>query len=943
MQEQEKYRAATEGANLRVYEYDIVTHTIRLSEHARKLFGVPSDTVTNIPDSILPLFRNEDREAVRQFFSLVDSGEKTVTACFKMQEVNGYSAFLHYTFTTVFDKTGAPVKAYAVAEDITVQKHAEEEFDETIQALLSANPNALCTYRINLSRNLCSEEHGTSEYILNILRADTADQLFTNLLSIIPIADQNKKAKAFFNRKTLLHIFAAGTKNIHLDYQRTDKNGNVKWVRTFVNMLKNPGTEDIIAIFYSLDITDEKRSSKIFDIITNREYDYVALLYPDIGKIEFLSLNAGLVKKYRDAFGKPGVLYDFDDSRMFAVKNWVDAADRESFLKASAVHAIKAELDRNGHCELSVRGHYTGHPDEYMCRKIQHYYLDEQKNAILVIQNDVTATYLQQKKEAVLVKEEARRVEDIIDSVATGICVFRMPDADHLQGDFVNMQMFRILGLTPPESADAREKMMRDPMVAAYLRDAFAAVHPDDCSRVRKAFHDGFNQKYFEAGSYRIMKKDGTPVWVNQNAILREIRPDGRMFYATYRVADREMELQAELASQLEKEKLLRIQADAANAAKSDFLSRMSHDIRTPLNGIIGMTYLTQKMELPGKARENLNKIDVSSKFLLSLINEVLDMAKAESGKIELHPEPYDAAVFFQYLDSVIMPLCRERNINFVIDAMPVDGVLPLMDTLRINQVFFNLLSNAVKFTPEGGTVTYRLREHLTERGSLVLEGTVSDTGVGMSEEFQKHLFEPFSQEHLTGQPEMRGTGLGLAIVKKLLDLMGCEITVQSGIGKGTTFSLRGEFDCVPVSSVKIPGNKMKQNDLKRLAGRHVLLCEDHPLNQEIAKALLNENGIVTSIADDGQQGVKAFAESTPDFYAAILMDIHMPIMDGFEAAGAIRALKRQDAKTIPIIAMTADAFSDDVQKCLNAGMNDHIAKPIDPAKLMQVLNKNIS
>ena len=273
----------------------------------------------------------------------------------------------------------------------------------------------------------------------------------------------------------------------------------------------------------------------------------------------------------------------------------------------------------------------------------------------------------------------------------------------------------------------------------------------------------------------------------------------------------------------------------------------------------------------------------------------------------------------------------------------PVQGCTPLVDITHLNQIYFNLLSNAVKYTPERGTIRLHISETLAAKDKIRFIFTVSDNGIGMSREFQKHLFEPFSQEHLTGQPEMRGTGLGLAIVKKLLDLMGCEITVQSGIGKGTTFSLRGEFDCVPVSSVKIPGNKMKQNDLKRLAGRHVLLCEDHPLNQEIAKALLNENGIVTSIADDGQQGVKAFAESTPDFYAAILMDIHMPIMDGFEAAGAIRALKRQDAKTIPIIAMTADAFSDDVQKCLNAGMNDHIAKPIDPAKLMQVLNKNIS
>ena len=942
-QEREKYRAATEGANLRVYEYDVARRTLHLPEQAQKLFGATSAEVADVPDSILPQFRAEDRERVRRFFSRVEQGEKTVVDCFKMREVDGYAAYLRYTFTTVFDQAGTPVKAYAVAEDITAQKRAEEEFNETIQALLAANPNALCAYKIDLSQNLCSEEHGTSEYIRNMLRADTADRLFKNLLSIIPVDAQRKTAQDFFSRKALLSTFAAGNKTLHLDYQRTGENGGILWVRTFVNMLKNPETGDVVAIFYSLDITAENRKDEIFNIITNQEYDYVALLYPELNKIEFLSLNANLLKKYHRMFGRQGVLYDFDMTRLYAADNWIDAADRETYLRVSSVGAVRAELDQKGHCELSVRGHYTGHPGEFMCRKIQHYYLDEQKNVILVIQSDVTATYLQQQKETARAKEEVQRVEDIIDSVATGICVFRMPDADHLEGEFVNLQMFRIIGLTPPNSPDARQQMMRDPMVEAYMRNAFIAVHPDDISKVKKIFHDGFNEAHFSAGSYRILRKDGVPVWINQDAILREIRADCRVFYATYRIVDREVELQEELARQLEKEKLLRDQADAANAAKSDFLSRMSHDMRTPLNGIIGMTYLTQEMELPEDARENLKKIDTSSKFLLSLINEVLDMSKAESGKIELHPEPYDSAQFFRYLDSVILPLCRERNIRFVVDAEPVTSVYPLLDALRINQVFFNLLSNAVKFTPEGGTVTYRLREHLTPEGRLALEGAVSDTGIGMGEEFQKHLFEPFSQEMRNDNSEMRGTGLGLAIVKKLLDLMGCEITVHSRLGEGTTFLLRGEFDCVPAESGASREEPEEQADTTRLAGLHVLLCEDHPLNQEIAKALLGEKGVVTNVADDGQQGAKAFADSAVGFYDAILMDIRMPVMDGYETTRTIRSMKRPDAGTIPIIAMTADAFLDDVQKCLDAGMNGHVSKPIEPEVLYAALRGAIA
>lgn len=379
--------------------------------------------------------------------------------------------------------------------------------------------------------------------------------------------------------------------------------------------------------------------------------------------------------------------------------------------------------------------------------------------------------------------------------------------------------------------------------------------------------------------------------------------------------------------------------ADEANAAKSDFLSRMSHDIRTPLNGIIGMTYLTQEMDLPEAARDNLGKIDTSSKFLLNLINEVLDMAKAESGKIVLHPEPYDISEFFGYLNSVIMPLCRDKNIRFVIDAKPVSGMLPLMDKLRINQVFFNLLSNAVKFTPEGGTVTCRLCEHLTESGRIMMEGEISDTGVGISEEFQKHLFEPFSQEMRSDSSETRGTGLGLSIVKKLLDLMGCEIKVCSEPGKGTAVHLCGEFDCVPAEAGTAAPSRAEQ-DTADLTGMHILLCEDHPLNQEIAKTLLKEKGALVTIAEDGRQGVEAFVNSSPGFYRVILMDLRMPVLDGLTAARQIRALGREDAKTVPIIAMTADAFAEDVRKCIDAGMNGHVSKPIDPHTLYVALLK---
>jgi signal transduction histidine kinase len=221
--------------------------------------------------------------------------------------------------------------------------------------------------------------------------------------------------------------------------------------------------------------------------------------------------------------------------------------------------------------------------------------------------------------------------------------------------------------------------------------------------------------------------------------------------------------------------------AEQANAAKSDFLSRMSHDIRTPLNGIIGLTYLTEKLDLPDEALKNLKKIDTSSKFLLSLINDILDLTKAENDKIELHPEPYSPREFYDYIDSVFKPLFESKNQTFLVDMHQPEKMLPVLDKLRVNQILFNLLSNAVKYTPEGGTIVYHADfSEPDENGKMSIKIEIKDNGRGMSDEFQKRLFEPFMQEHRKDASDTRGSGLGLAIVKRLVDLMGGTITVSS-------------------------------------------------------------------------------------------------------------------------------------------------------------------
>lgn len=383
--------------------------------------------------------------------------------------------------------------------------------------------------------------------------------------------------------------------------------------------------------------------------------------------------------------------------------------------------------------------------------------------------------------------------------------------------------------------------------------------------------------------------------------------------------------------------------ASSASDAKSDFLSRMSHDIRTPLNGIIGMTYLTQKMELPDEARNNLDKINTSSKFLLGLVNDILDMSKMESQKIELHPEPYYFEDFSMYLDAVIRPLCEEKHQSFVFDVGHISQRVPLLDIIRINRIYFNLLSNAVKYTPEYGTITLCINEKTVLDEKMQLTTTVSDNGIGMSAEFQKHLFEPFVQENRVDTSEMRGSGLGLAIVKKMVEAMDGDIHVKSEKGKGTEFTIVFTSPCIKQEDIapkKSTTTRLLHEQSNILSGKHVLLCEDHPLNQEIAKALLEEKGMIVFIAENGQEGVNAYLTAPISFYDVVLMDIRMPIMDGFSAVRTIRSIDRPDAKDIPIIAMTADAFEEDIKKCAESGMNGYIAKPIEPAKLYSTIEQ---
>jgi signal transduction histidine kinase len=372
------------------------------------------------------------------------------------------------------------------------------------------------------------------------------------------------------------------------------------------------------------------------------------------------------------------------------------------------------------------------------------------------------------------------------------------------------------------------------------------------------------------------------------------------------------------------------------NEEKNQFFANISHDMRTPLNAILGFAALGNEAEATEEERKAyLEKIQSSGELLLDLINDTLTLSKANSSKLELDLEAVEPRKLIEAIVVPIREAAAKKHITFVVDTAEAADRKVLLDPLKIQKIFLNLLSNAVKYTPEGGRVVMRMTNDPPDGEDPDSILIVSDDGIGISDEFLPHIFEPFAQEKQHGY-ESVGTGLGLSIVKQLIDLMGGSISVQSAQGKGTTFTVRLHFQKAEEDAA--PEKPAEPVDISSLAGKKILVCEDIALNQEITCALLRDKGMTAVTADNGAEGVRIFEESAPGTFAAILMDIRMPVMDGFEATRAIRALDRPDAAAVPIIAMTADAFADDVQRCLDAGMDDHVAKPVDPGVLYAAL-----
>lgn len=394
-----------------------------------------------------------------------------------------------------------------------------------------------------------------------------------------------------------------------------------------------------------------------------------------------------------------------------------------------------------------------------------------------------------------------------------------------------------------------------------------------------------------------------------------------------------------ELLEYQEKMKESNDAAIRANMAKREFLSHMSHDIRTPVNGIMGMVEIIRKnKDKPEKTEEWLKKIDQASGHLLSLINDVVDMSKLENGQVQLEHVPFDLNDEMEQIKAIVEVQAEAAEIRFQIHMKDVEHTRLIGSPMHFRRILLNLISNSVKYNHPGGSVDVYIKEKSSDKKQVEYQIVIRDTGIGMSEEFiDEYLYKPFTQADDNARTSYRGTGLGMAIVSELLKTMEGNIQVYSEKDKGTTFYIALGFDINPEKEPEI----VPEDDLdekKDVKGLHVLIVEDNDLNLEITNFMLESAGVITAQAKDGKEAVEAFAASEEGEYDAILMDIMMPVMDGLEATRKIRAMTREDAKTIPIIAMTANAFAEDKVKTKEAGMNHHLTKPVD----LEILEKTL-
>ena len=864
---------------------------------------------TDIFAGVYPEDAEANREKLQRY---LQDGKGHLELVARMKKGSGGYIWVKSTLSLLQSKDGVR-RLYSVYTDVsktvrekeTLRKHYE---DVLLQHYRIPDPDILILGHCDISNNRILEidDHTHSDLLKTF--GSVREEFFSGIASLI-VDEKEREAflGAYLNAPALAAFQRKETEKIVNCFIKLPKEEKGRYVQFKVNLVESPDTGDITGILTVTDVTERTVFDRIMHQLSVTSYDYIVDLNLDKDAFSVLvcNKNAHCVPSERGC-------HSLRVSEM--TRDAVVPKDRARYANALEPEEIRRRLKKEGSYTFS-------------------YSLADEEGNIRTKNMTVSAIDLRLGRVCLV-------CTDITDSVREQQGLLNMIAYTFELACFIDADTERLIMYT----REAILKNLPPYVVENYGRqiESFTRHYgttDDETAKEQLSLQAMLRRLDAEPGGYdfvfpyrsqtEIRYKQINVLWGDQN----------RKTVCVVRADVTDM-LLAERRSKATLEKALAA-AEEANRAKSDFLSNMSHDIRTPMNAIMGMTTLAvAHLDERERVADCLQKISVSSRHLLSLINDVLDMSRMDRSKIALNLVELSLNDVLGQLSDIMGPQARSCGIDFRIRRENLRGEVFYGDSLRLNQILINLLSNAIKFTPEHGRVEFVAQEiAAAQAGRVRYRFTVRDTGIGMPEEFISELFVPFARSKSAGNVE--GTGLGLSITKGLIDLMGGKISVESKVGKGSTFVVELEFDrAKEIRKAPLPAEGTGKADDRIFQGRLFLVAEDNAINAEILCELLAMHGAKSVVRKDGAQTVREFEKMPPATYDAILMDIQMPEMNGYEATRRIRSLNRFDAGTIPIIAMTANAFTEDIQNALNVGMTAHVAKPIDMEILRSTLEK---
>ena len=843
------------------------------------------------------------------------SGEEQREFTYRIKRGDGEYIWIK-NMTSMLRRGEGEVILYASYRDLTVEFKEQEQIRRQYRELIlqhyrTPGPNALIVGHCNITRSQITEISDYTDSGLLECFGTERDAFFTGISTLILDEKERRDYMNRFLNEPTRAAFQAGKRELELDcFIRLPKDVRGRYVKFKVNLVEEPDTGDITGILTVYDITEQTIAERNLKKLSTSGYDLIA----DVDLFhDFCTILSGRFTK-DDLCAKSG---RHSERLAYMMERQLVPKDRPRIMKMLEPEYILERLKQEDPYSLSYS--ILGEAGEIQTKKLTVSATDLRLGRVCLARADIT--------------DSVRKQQGLLNVVAY---TFEMLGIIHLGSRHITLYTHQaVLQVLEPRRAS----------IDSWLADIKKKYAPKGGEEeVERCFglQNMLARLEERPGGY-----DFVLPYLEENQIrykqINILWGDGDHKMICIVRQDVTETMTAERRSKETLEQALAL-AEEANRAKSDFLSSMSHDIRTPMNAIMGMTTLARAhLDEREKVENCLRKITLSSRHLLSLINDILDMSKIEQSKITLNNDKVFLSDLLEQLYSIIGQQAQEAGLQFDVRTSNIIHPYFYGDALRINQILINILGNAVKFTPDGGTVTFLTEELPTIKGPGYVRYcfTIRDTGIGMPESFLSHLFEPFTRNRNTEHVE--GSGLGLSITKGLIELMGGELLVESRERAGTTFRVEMEYRIAPEDNRGESGDKTgvsTPSGADRLTGRCLLVAEDNEINAEVLSELLLLQGVRTVVKTNGVQVLNEFQSAAYGTYDAVLMDIQMPEMNGYEAARAIRNLEQKTGRHMPIIAMTANAFAEDIQEAMKAGMDAHVAKPIDMPALMKTLDK---